>query len=221
MLGLWYTNAAYTTESFSNYYKERKKYNNLLSNLLGYFIMDLIFKRIVYTVTEIEFHHNAYTNTIFIPESSIKMKIDPLVHTTFKFKYVYPQMHHHQWCVMCYRNGNQSATNYFCGICTVFSTNTRNRVPYKNAYCFPHKCMTKHYRKCVQYYYKSRNNHCIPSEAIRNITEPGDKTLIPCDFNDILIFESVRALPRVTKSNSRGSTNTGSSQICPFFLCTL
>ena len=193
------TNTEYSIESFSTYYKERKKYNHFLSKFLEDSIIYRHSKQRIHTVIESKLHQNAFYNTFFLPVSSINIKIGPLVHNSFRFKYLSPQMHQQQWCVMCYRNGNQSATNYFCGICTVFSTNTRNRVPYKNAYCFPHKCMTKHYRKCVQYYYKSRNNHCIPSEAIRNITEPGDKTLIPCDFNDILIFESVRALPRVTK----------------------
>ena len=42
----------------------------------------------------------------------------------------------------------------------------------------------------------------------RNITEPGDKTLKSCNFNDILRLESVRDIPRVTISNSRGMINT-------------
>ena len=41
----------------------------------------------------------------------------------------------------------------------------------------------------------------------KNITEPGDNNLKPCNFNAILIIESVRYIPTVTTSKSIGGTN--------------
>ena len=41
---------------------------------------------------------------------------------------------------------------------------------------------------------------------VKNI-EPGDKTLKPCDLNNILICDSDRALTSITWTNSIGSIN--------------
>lgn len=40
----------------------------------------------------------------------------------------------------------------------------------------------------------------------KEIIEPGEKTLRPCDSNDIPKLEYIRALPMLTRSESRGMT---------------
>ena len=113
MMVLWVENMAYTTAMFSPYHKEINKYNHFLSDLLEYIIMDGLFKRCVYTLIESELHYNQLTSTILIPEYSMKIRIVPLFHTPFGFKYLFPQMHHQQKYGMCYINGKLSAKTSF------------------------------------------------------------------------------------------------------------
>ena len=163
--------------------------------------------RSVYTAIESELHHNAVPRTVLLPKYFMTMRIDTLLHTPFRFKDVSPQMHHQQCWVVCYRNGKRSATTVFGGTCTVLMPNPNNRVTYKHAYLFYQECMAKHAGNCFRYHYQYINNHYITSEVGTSIIEPGDKPLEPCDSNGILRLESVRALPRVTRSKSIGWTN--------------
>ena len=105
-----------TTERFSPYYKERKKHNNFLSDLLEDAIMDGPFKYIMYTVTKSESHHNEVPSTDFLPESFMKMIIDYLFHNPLRFKDYHPKTYHQQRCVMCYRNRKHSTKNIFVGL---------------------------------------------------------------------------------------------------------
>ena len=75
--------------------------------------MDGLFKRSVYTVVYSELHHNAVPNTDFLPEYSMKIKIDALFHNNFILIYVSSQIIHQKCCFMCYRNVNHSTTAYF------------------------------------------------------------------------------------------------------------
>ena len=134
MMVTFSANLAYTTESLITFYKEINKYNHFLNDFMWNFIMDGMFEWSVYTVTDIEFHHNAVPNTVLIPEYSIKMIIDPLVHNNFRFKVVLPHMHYQQSFVVFCRNGNISATIYFGRTCKVLTPNPSNRVPYKHVY---------------------------------------------------------------------------------------
>ena len=52
MMVLWAENVAYTAARFSPYYKENKKYNNLLSDFLESFVVDKLFNHSMYTVIE-------------------------------------------------------------------------------------------------------------------------------------------------------------------------
>ena len=73
MMVLFYANVPCTAASFNTHYKEIKKCNHFLIDLLEYFIMDGLFKRIVYTVIERELHHNASPN-LPPPKYDITMK---------------------------------------------------------------------------------------------------------------------------------------------------
>ena len=54
--------------------------------------MDVLSKKIVYTVIKSELYHNSVPITFFLPESSMKIIIYYLDHTIFRFKYVSPKM---------------------------------------------------------------------------------------------------------------------------------
>ena len=75
--------------------------------------MDRLFKRISHTVIEIELHHNAVPSIFFLGRYSMNMIIDPLLHTPFRFKGMYPQIHYQKLCVVCYKNGKNSAMTFF------------------------------------------------------------------------------------------------------------
>ena len=111
--------------------------------------MDGLFKRSVYTVLDSELYHNAVPNTDFLPEFSMKIVIDPLFHNHFRLMDVSAQIHHQRCCVICYRNGNHSATTYFCENCTVLTPNPSKRVTYKHTYFFSWQCMSINSGNCV------------------------------------------------------------------------
>ena len=142
-------------------------------------------------VIDSELHHNVVHNNNFLPESSMKIRNDPLVHNNFRLMYVSAKIHHQQCCVMCCRNVNCSATTYFCWNCTVLTPNPSNRVPKSMDISFPRSACSQ-ILETFSDTTISLKTHYIPSELDRNITEPGDNS-----FNHIQLAPIVMNTWRV------------------------
>ena len=117
-------------------------------------------------------------------------------------------MHHQHLYLMCYRNGNQSATTYFFGTCTILNPKLSNRAPYNNSYFFP-SCPWETFLETVSAITTSPETTITFHNRWEEIfIEPGYTTLKPCIFSGIPRLESFRDLSRVTGSNIRGRINT-------------
>ena len=70
------------------------KYSHFLSEFLEYVILGELFKRIMHTVLEREFHNNSVPDTVFPAGYSMNVRIDHLFHNPFSFTYVSPKIHY-------------------------------------------------------------------------------------------------------------------------------
>ena len=76
--------------------------------------------------------------------------IDPYVHTMQRHADTLAGGNRQQRCVMCYEEGRNTRTSYYCSLCTLTASKDTDRKPSKHSYCINQQCncFARHTAKC-------------------------------------------------------------------------
>ena len=94
------------------------------------------------------------TVTITAPRQLIDSQvIDPYVHTMQRHADCLAGGNQQQRCVMCYEEGRNTRTSYYCTLCTLTANKETDRKASKHSYCINQKynCFACHIAKCYQH----------------------------------------------------------------------